>query len=107
MKDKEVCGDIPTKTIIAMAICGAGAIGIVITLGLAMLKAIVLNGDFASLLIMLMVALFACVPSISMYGTYKYAECLNSDLARKISEWLQAIENIDSHEKQNRGGEVE
>ena len=97
MKDKEVCGDIPTKTIIAMVICGAGAIGIVIALGLAMLKAIVLPGDSALLLVMLMITLFACVPSISMYGTYKYAECLNNELARKINEWLQAIEN--------RGGE--
>jgi len=105
MKDKEVCGDIPTKTIIAMAICGAGAIGIVIALGLAMLKAIVLPGDSALLLVMLMITLFACVPSISMYGTYKYAECLNSDLVRKINELLNAIENIDSYEKQNRGGE--
>jgi len=104
MRNKEVCGDIPTKTIIAMAICGAGAIGIVITLGLAMLKSIVLPGDSALLLVMLMITLFACVPSISMYGTYKYAECLNSDLARIINEWLQAIETIDSHEKQNRGG---
>jgi len=105
MKGKEVCGDIPTKTIIAMAICGAGAIGIVITLGLAMLKAIVLSGDSALLLVMLMITLFACVPSISMYGTYEYAECLNKELARKINEWLQAIENIDTYEKQNRGGE--
>jgi len=104
MRNKEVCGDITTKTIIAMAICGAGAIGIVITLGLAMLKSIVLPGDSALLLVMLMITLFACVPSISMYGTYKYAECLNSDLARIINEWLQAIETIDSHEKQNRGG---
>ena len=105
MRNKEVCGDIPTKTIIAMAICGAGAIGIVITLGLAMLKSIVLPGDSALLLVMLMITLFACVPSISMYGTYKYAECLNSDLARIINEWLQAIENIDSYKEQNRGGE--
>ena len=105
MGDKEVCDDITTKTIIAMVICGVGVVGIVIALGLAMLKTIVLPGDSALLLVMLMVALFACVPSISMYGTYKYAECLNSDLMRKISEWLQAIESIDSHEKQNRGGE--
>ena len=40
-----------------------------------------------------------------MYGTYKYAECLNNDLVRKINELLNAIENIDSYEKQNRGGE--
>jgi hypothetical protein len=105
MKDKEVCDDIPTKTIITMAICEVGVIGIVIALGLAMLKTIVLPDNSASLLIMLMVTLFACVPSISMYGTYKYAECLNSELARKISEWLNAIETIDSYEKQNRGGE--
>lgn len=105
MKDKEVCDDIPTKTIIAMVVCIAGVVSIVVALGLAMLKAIVLPGDSASLLIMLMVALFACVPSISMYGTYKYAECLNRELARKIDEWLNAIETIDSNEKQNRGGE--
>lgn len=104
MKDKEVCGGITTKTIIAMVVCIAGVVSIVVALGLAMLKAIVLPGDSASLLIMLMVALFACVPSISMYGTYKYAECLNRELARKISEWLNAIETIDSNEKQNRGG---
>ena len=104
MKDKEVCGGITTKIIIAMVVCEVGVISIVVMLGLAMLKAIVLNGHSALLLIMLMVTLFACVPSISMYGTYKYAECLNSDLARIISEWLQAIENIDSYEKQNRGG---
>ena len=104
MGDKEVCDDITTKTIIAMVICEVGVVGIVIALGLAMLKAIVLPGNSALLLIMLMVALFACVPSISMYGTYKYAECLNSDLARIINEWLQAIENIDTYEKQNRGG---
>ena len=97
MRNKEVCGDIPTKTIIAMVVCGAGVIGIVITLGFAMLKAVVLSGNSALLLVMLMITLFACVPSISMYGTYKYAECLNNDLAKKISEWLQAIENIDSH----------
>ena len=107
MKDKEVCGGITTRTIIAMAICEVGTVVIVVVLGLAMLKTIVLPGDSALLLVMLMITLFACVPSISMYGTYKYAECLNSDLARKISEWLQAIENIDTNEKQNRGGEVE
>lgn len=105
MGSKEVCGGITTKTIIAMVVCIAGVVSIVVALGLAMLKAIVLPGDSASLLIMLMVALFACVPSISMYGTYKYAECLNRELARKISEWLNAIETIDSNEKQNRGGE--
>ncbi len=105
MGSKEVCGGITTKTIIAMVICIAGVVSIVVALGLAMLKAIVLPGDSALLLIMLMVALFACVPSISMYGTYKYAECLNNDLARKIDEWLNAIEIIDSYEKQNRGGE--
>jgi ABC-type transport system involved in cytochrome bd biosynthesis fused ATPase/permease subunit len=88
-----------------MVICGAGAISIVVVLGLAMLKVIVLPGDSALLLVMLMITLFACVPSISMYGTYKYAECLNSDLARIINEWLQAIETIDTYEKQNRGGE--
>ncbi len=104
MGSKEVCGGITTKTIIAMVVCIAGVVSIVVALGLAMLKAIVLPGDSASLLIMLMVALFACVPSISMYGTYKYAECLNRELARKISEWLNAIETIDSNEKQNRGG---
>ncbi len=97
MRDKEVCGGITTKIIIAMVICSAGVISIVVVLGLAMLKAIVLSGDSALLLIMLMVTLFACVPSISMYGTYEYAECLNKELARKINEWLQAIENIDSH----------
>jgi ABC-type transport system involved in cytochrome bd biosynthesis fused ATPase/permease subunit len=97
MSGEEVCEDIPTKTIIAMAICSAGVVSIVVALGLAMLKTIVLNGHLALLLIMLMVALFACVPSISMYGTYKYAECLNNELARKINEWLQAIEQ--------RGGE--
>ena len=105
MEDKEVCGGITTKIIIAMVICGAGVISIVVVLGLAMLKAIVLPGDSALLLIMLMVTLFACVPSISMYGTYEYAECLNKELARKINEWLQAIENIDSYKEQNRGGE--
>jgi hypothetical protein len=105
MKDKEVCGGITTKIIIAMAVCEVGVIGIVIALGLAMLKAIVLPGNSALLLVMLMITLFACVPSISMYGTYKYAECLNSDLARIINEWLQAIETIDTYEKQNRGGE--
>ena len=104
MKDKEVCDGITTKIIIAMVICSAGVIGIVVALGLAMLKVIVLPGNSALLLIMLMITLFACVPSISMYGTYKYAECLNSDLVRKINEWLQAIENIDTYEKQNRGG---
>jgi len=97
MKDKEVCGGITTKIIIAMVVCEVGVISIVVMLGLAMLKAIVLNGHSALLLVMLMITLFACVPSISMYGTYKYAECLNNDLAKKISEWLQAIENIDSH----------
>lgn len=97
MGRKEVCGDIPTKTIIAMVICEVGTVVIVVVLGLVMLKSIVINGDLASLLIMLMITLFACVPSISMYGTYKYAECLNNDLARKINEWLQEIEN--------RGGE--
>jgi len=105
MRDKEVCDGITTKIIIAMVICGAGVISIVVVLGLAMLKAIVLPGDSALLLIMLMVTLFACVPSISMYGTYEYAECLNKELARKINEWLQAIENIDSYKEQNRGGE--
>jgi ABC-type maltose transport system permease subunit len=105
MRDKEVCGGITTKTIIAMVICGAGVVGIIVALGFAMLKVIVLPGDSASLLVMLMITLFACVPSISMYGTYKYAECLNNDLVRKINEWLQAIENIDTNEKQNRGGE--
>ena len=85
MKDKEVCGGIPTKTIIAMAVCEVGAISIVVVLGLAMLKSIVLSGNSALLLIILMITLFACVPSISMYGTYKYAECLNSDLARIIN----------------------
>ncbi len=97
MRNKEVCENIPSKTIIAVVMCSAGAIGIVIALGLAMLKAIVLSGDFASLLIMLMITLFMCVPSISMYGTYKYAECLNNELARKINEWLSTIKN--------RGGE--
>jgi len=107
MKDKEVCGGITTKIIIAMAICEVGTVVIVVVLGLAMLKSIVLPGNSALLLVMLMIALFACVPSISMYGTYEYAECLNRELARKINEWLQAIETIDTNEKQNRGGEVE
>jgi len=97
MKDKEVCGGITTKIIIAMVVCEVGVISIVVVLGFAMLKAVVLSGNSALLLVMLMITLFACVPSISMYGTYKYAECLNNDLAKKISEWLQAIENIDSH----------
>ena len=55
MRNKEVCGDIPTKTIIAMAVCGAGVIGIVAVLGLAMLKAVVLSGNSALLLVMLMI----------------------------------------------------
>jgi uncharacterized Tic20 family protein len=97
MSGEEVCEDIPTKIIIAMVMCIAGVVSIVIALGFAILKIIVLNGHLALLLIMLMVTLFACVPSISMYGTYKYAECLNNELARKINEWLQAIEQ--------RGGE--
>jgi len=96
-RNKEACEDIANRTIITAVICIAGVIGIVIALGLAMLKAIVLSGDLASLLIMLMVTLFMCVPSISMYGTYKYAECLNNELVKKIIEWLSTIEN--------RGGE--
>ena len=90
MSEKEVCNDIRTKVIIAMVICIIGTISIFVMLGLAMLKTIVLPGYSGLFLIMLATALFACVPSISIYGTYKYAECLIDDLMREITKWLQA-----------------
>ena len=83
------CGSITTKTIIAMVICIVGVVSIAVVLGLAMLRTIALPGYSGLLLIMLMTALYACVPSISMYGTYKYAECLIDDLMREINEWLR------------------
>ena len=89
-----VCDDIRTKTIIAMIICAVGVVSIFVVLGLAMLKTIALPGYSALFLIMLATVLFACVPSISMYGTYKYAEFLNNDLAEKISEWLYLYETM-------------
>ena len=110
MGEKEVCDDVRIKTIIAMVVCAVGVVSIVVVLGFAMLKTIALPGHLALFLIMLMVALFACVPSISMYGTYKYAECLNNDLARKINEWLQAnttdVANEKQYEKQYKEGGV-
>ena len=100
MGEKEVCNDVRIKTIIAMVVCAVGVISIFVVLGLAMLKTIALPDHSVSLLIMLMVTLFACIPSISMYGTYKYAECLSDDLVRKISEWLQS----GTTNEENRGG---
>jgi len=95
------CDSITTKTIIAMIVCIIGVVGIVVVLGLMMLRVIAPSSHLALLLIMLMIALFACVPSISMYGTYKYAECLNDDLMRKITKWLQESTTNEEH----RGGE--
>ena len=89
-----VCDDIRTKTIIAMIICAVGVVSITIVLGLMMLRAIASPGYSALLLIMLMTGLFACMPFLSIYGTYKYAECLNNDLAEKINEWLYLYETM-------------
>jgi len=96
------CDSITTKTIIAMVVCSIGVVSIFVVLGLAMLRTIALPGYSALFLIMLATILFACVPSISIYGTYKYAECLNDDLMREITKWLQAI----TTNEENRDGEV-
>jgi len=98
---EEACGGVRTKVIIAMVVCAVGVVSIFVVLGLAMLRTIVLHGYSPLFLIMLATTLFVCVPSISMYGTYKYAECLNDDLMRIINEWLQAITTNEEH----RGGE--
>ena len=96
------CNSITTKTIIAMVICIIGVVSIFVTLGLAMLRTIVLHGYSPLFLIMLATTLFVCVPSISMYGTYKYAECLNDDLMREITKWLQES----TANEENRDDEV-
>ena len=95
------CDSITTKTIIAMVICIIGVTSIFIVLGLAMLRTIALPGYSPLLLIMLATVLFVCVPFLSMYGTYKYAKCLNDDLMREINEWLQESTTNEEH----RGGE--
>ena len=102
MNREEACGGVRTKVIIAMVVCSIGVVSIFVVLGLAMLRTVVLPGYSPLFLIMLAAILFVCVPSISMYGTYKYAECLNDDLVRKINEWLQ--ENTTNEE--NRDDEV-
>jgi len=89
MSREEVCEDIATRTTVAMVICAVGVVSIFVVIGLAMLKTIVLPGHSALLLIMLVTVLFGCMPFLSIYGTYKYAECLIDDLMREINEWLQ------------------
>jgi len=89
MSREEVCEDIATRTTVAMVICAVGVVSIFAVIGLAMLKTIALPGHSALLLIMLAVVLYSCLPFLSIYGTYKYAECLIDDLMREINEWLQ------------------
>ena len=88
MGSDEVCNDVRTKTIIAMIMCIIGVVSIFVVIGLAMLRTIALPGHSALLLIMLAVVLYSCLPFLSIYGTYKYAECLIDDLMREINEWL-------------------